>query len=470
MNEYKNLFKNTIAMFIGNFASKILIFLMLPLYTTVLTTQEYGISDLIFTTTNLLFPLFTCLATEYVMRFALDSEEDKSRVFSSAILVTIVGFVLLLMIYPLLKNIIKIGNLWGVFFLYYISITLCNIISQFVKGLERIKIYSASGVLNTFLIVICNLLFLLYFKLGVMGYILSYVVGAVITSIFLWTSAELSLYFRLINKDDLKQIKKYIEFSYPMIPNSISWWINNSVDKYILTIFYGVSITGIYAAGYKIPSFLTIISGIFLSAWQISAIKDFGTEETRIFYSNIYRNYSSLVVNLGCLIILTSKIISSLLYSREFFVVWKFAPILVFAFIFQTMAGFLGTVYIASKKTSMLFISTTIGALVNICLNLFLIPYYSSLGAAVATAISYIIVWIIRLVHSRAKIIQIDIDFKKESINYILLLIVTWLTINNNLYFSIINIIIFIILIFINRECIIVIYYLLMKILKKYKK
>ena len=464
MNEYRNLFKNVIAMFIGNFASKILIFLMLPLYTAILTTEEYGLADLIFTTTNLLFPLFTCLATEYVMRFALDKEEDKSRVFSSAILLTIGGFILLLMSYSLLRNIVKIGNLWGLFFLYYISMTLCNIISQFVKGLEKIKIYSASGVLNTFLIAICNLIFLLYFKWGITGYILSYIVGSIITSLFLWIAAKLNLYFRLLGKDDWKNIKEYIKFSFPMIPNSISWWVNNSLDKYILTLFWGVSITGIYAAGYKIPSFLTIISSIFLSAWQVSAAKDFGTEETRLFYSNVYKNYLSLVVTVGGLIILMSRMLSSVLFSKEFFEAWKFAPILVFAFVFQTMAGFLGTVYTSSKKTSMLFVSTTVGALVNAALNLLLIPYFSNLGAAIATLISYIIVWGIRLAHSCTKIIQIDINLKKESISYILLGVIVWFTIKNN---YIISGSIFVILLIINRECFKIIQYLLTQRLKK---
>ena len=467
MSEYKKLFKNTVAMLIGNFASKILIFLMLPLYTSVLTTKEYGLSDLIFTTTNLLFPLFTCLATEYVMRFALDKEQDKSRVFSSAILITIIGFLILLCGYPFLKNLIKIGNLWGLFYLYYISTTLSNIISQFVKGLEKIKIYSASGVLNTFLVVLFNLIFLLYFKLGITGYILAYVIGAVITTLYLWMSANLKSYCRMLKKSEWKYVEEYIRFSFPMIPNSISWWVNNSLDQYILTIFWGVSATGIYAAGYKIPSFLTIISSIFLSAWQISAVKDFGTEETRVFFSDIYKKYSSLVIIFGCLIITLSKFIASVLLSNEFFEAWRFAPVLVFAFVFQTMAGFLGTIYTASKKTSMLFLSTMVGALVNAGLNLLLIPHYASLGASIATAFSYVVVWIIRFIHSRKKIIRIDINLTKDCVSYFLLVCVVWLTIENSIYSFGFSGIIFVVLLIMNRDCIVMIRNLMFKVLRR---
>lgn len=434
MNKYKKLFKNIFAMLVGNFASKILIFLMLPLYTEILTTEEYGIADLIFTTTNLLFPIFTCLATEYVMRFTLERNQDKSRVFSSALIINLIGFCLLICTYPIIKKIINIGELWILFYLYYFTTTQCNIVSQFVKGLEKIKVYSIGGVLNTFLVVISNIILLIYFKCGIIGYISAYIIGAIITIIYFWVKADLKLYIRLINISDIQEIKEYLVYSIPMIPNSISWWINNSLDKYILTFFCGVSATGIYAAGYKIPSFLTIVSSIFLSAWQISAVKDFGSKETNDFFSNIYVKYSSLVSILCGVVITLSQVIARILLSDDFYVAWQFAPILVYAYVFQTMSGFLGTIYTSSKQTKMLFISTAIGAGINVGLNICLIPKYESLGASIATAFSYLVVWLIRLVHSYIKIIQLKLRIKRDIVSYFILFILIIVTIMNNQY------------------------------------
>lgn len=452
MSEYKKLFKNTLVMTIGNFASKILIFIMLPFYTAVLSTTEYGAADLIFSTTNLLFPIFTCLASEFVLRFTLDDKEDKRKVFSSAIAIHIVGFVILCMFSPIISKIINMDEIWLLFILYYFSNTLCMIISQFVKGLEKIITYSISGVINTILVVGCNLLFLVYFNFGIIGYISAYIIGSIVTIIFLVYRCRLWKYIAILTQSDKKYVKRYLNYSIPMIPNSISWWINNSLDKYILMFFWGVSLTGVYAAGYKIPSFLTIISSIFLSAWQISAIKDFGNEETRRFFSDIYNKYSSIVNMIAIVVILCSKLIAKILLSNDFFEAWKFAPILVYAYVFQTMSGFLGTIYTSAKKTNMMFISTAIGAIINAILNVLLIPKSGCTGAAVATAVSYLFVWLIRLFNTRYTIIKLDILFKRDIMSYIILLITVVLVILNTVSGYLIGLIMLIIMFILNKD------------------
>ena len=396
--------------------------------------------------------MFTCLATEFVLRFTLDKKQDLSRVFSAAIIIDICGFIFLSILTPLIGSFINLGNYWLMFLVYYFTTTMTNILSQFVKGLEKIKIYSFSGVLNTTIVVIFNVIFLIVLKLGVIGYILAYIIGSMVTALFLIFKVKLWRYFRIITKKDLVEIRNYLKYSIPMIPNSINWWINNSLDKYMLTLFWGVSATGIYAAGYKIPSFLTIISSIFLSAWQISAVKDFGSEEGRKLFSNVYKKYSSLVIMTGGIIISLSYLISKILLSNEFFNAWKFAPILVYGYIFQTMSGFLGTIYTSSKKTSMLFVSTLVGAIINASLNMLLIPKYSSFGASVATAVSYIVIWLIRLIHSRKNIIKIDINIKRDVISYIILCMIVVLTIVNNYFTKIIALALMIIIVFLNRD------------------
>ena len=88
---------------------------------------------------------------------------------------------------------------------------------------------------------------------------------------FLFISVRLNRYIVPINKINKVLIKAMVKYSVPMIPNSISWWISNSSDKYMLTAFCGVAVTGIYSVAYKIPTFLTTFTTIFMSAWQISA-------------------------------------------------------------------------------------------------------------------------------------------------------------------------------------------------------
>ena len=213
-----------------------------------------------------------------------------------------------------------------------------------------------------------------------------------------------------------------VRYAIPLIPNSISWWVSNSSDKVILSMICGVAVNGVYAVAYKIPSLITVCSSIFSNAWQISAVDGFGTEENRQYFSDIYYKYSTCCMFLITFIISFNRIICKFAFSDDFYFAWKYVPILVFAALFQIMSGFLGTIYTTAKKTNMVFVSTLIAALSNIVLNLILIPYWGGIGAAVATCISYVIVWGIRVVDSR-KIMVLNIDWWKEIVTTIILLI-----------------------------------------------
>lgn len=201
-------------------------------------------------------------------------------------------------------------------------------------------------------------------------------------------------------------------YSGPMIPNSISWWISNSSDKYILTAFSGVTVNGIYAISYKIPSILSIITSVFSNAWILSAVEKFGSKESEDFYNDIYDKYISLSLICTSALILLGRFFALFIFANEFYEAWKYQPILIIGVAFHALSGFLGSVFSAAKKTKMLFYSTLIGALTNIVLNFVLIPVLSAYGAAIATTLSYVIVYVVRAVNSK-KYIKLKMDYKK---------------------------------------------------------
>lgn len=422
LNRYKKLGKNIALITIGNFASKILSFLLIPFYTAVLTTSEYGIADLMTTTINLISPFFTLLISEAIMRFALEKGIKKSQVFTIGLITTLLGFVAMVLFSPLILFIETLKPFYWLFLCYYLAVTLHSMASQFVKGLEKISIYSISGVIHTFIFILLNLLFLLGVKMGVEGYLLALVISNFIVVIFLWIAANLNHYILPIKKIDWQLARDMFRYSIPMIPNSISWWISNSSDKYILTFFSGVALTGVYSVSQKIPSLFATISTIFMGAWQISAVEDFGSEQSRKFYTGVYRKYSSLNIILVSILIWGTKILAAILFSKDFYSAWMFTPVLLLAFLFNSMASFLGSIYTSAKKTKMLFISTVIAALVNIIANFIMIPLWGAMGAGIATLLSYFLIWIIRLIDT-AKIIKIDVDLRKDIISYLFLVI-----------------------------------------------
>ena len=430
--------KNTILMLIGNFASRLLSFFLVPLYTYCLSTEEYGVSDLIFTTVQLLIPLLTLVSSEALIRFALDKELDKSHVFSISSYVLGLGFILLLIISPFIYKYTPFSEYYCFFLVYYFLSAISLNVQQFVKGLEHIGTFVISGIINTLVTITVNVLLLLVFHKGISGYLIALIMGLSASIIYSVIKEKLWKYITRFSNINNKLWNSYFLFCIPLLPNSVSWWISNSSDKYFLQFFWGASLTGIYAVSYKIPSIITTVSSIFTSAWQISAVDDFGSDESVKFISNVYNKYSSFYFISSSLIVLVIQQLSSILFAKEYYSAWSYSVILIYASIFQSLAAFLGVIYTTAKKTKMIFVTTMTGAVGNIILNLILIPHFSAFGAAIATLLSYIIVWFIRLFDSR-RIIRLIIDYKRDVICYMLLAIQGAITCQNFKYFHVIS-------------------------------
>ena len=433
MNRYKKLFGNTLVLMLGNFSSKILVFLMLPLYTACLSTEEYGTVDLVFTTVNLLYPILTLLAGEIALRFTLDKDANKAKILTICLKLHIAGFVIMLLLSPLVKLIPQIYENKFIFFMYYFFGVLSNILMQFSKGCNAVKEYSFTAFIKTFTTIILNIVFLLCFKMGMKGYLYAYISADVIAILFLFIKLKLYKYIDLFSKTDISLLKNMLSYSIPMLPNSMCWWINNFLDRYMLLFFVNVSAIGIYSAANKIPAVLITFSTIFINAWQISSVDDFGTEKNRLFFSEVYKKYSTFIICITAIGIMIGKTITRILLDAKFVDADKFAQVLMLAFVFHTMSAFLGTVYTSSKKTKPLFVSTLLGALVNFLFNILLIPKWGCIGAAIATSFSYMTVWICRLYVSK-KIIKLSINLWKDISCYILIVIECMLMIINIKY------------------------------------
>ena len=448
MNKYKELANNTIIFTISNFASKILVFMLVPLYTSVLTLSEYGISDIIITTVNLLQPILTLTISESVLRFSIEKKENIDDIISIGLKVLVCGFIILILFTPI---ILKIGILNGYIiylYLFYIITGLNNILAYFARGIDKVKEVAISGIITTFFTLLFNIIFLIIFKFRIKGYLLSMILANAISCLYLIKEVY-DLKRINFKKSNKKLFIKMLRYSIPMIPNSISWWISNVSDRYILTGFCGISINGLYSVAYKIPTIITIISTIFLQAWQLSSMKEYESKDRDKFYSQGYNYYNLFLILICSLMIIFTKVMAKILFSDQFYIAWKYVPLLLLSFVFSGLASFLGTIYTASKKTNMLFYSTCLAAIVNIILNFLLVPKFQAIGAASATFISYFIVWIIRLIDIK-KEINLDMKYYKIFISYLIIFIQCIVMTINLKNYLIILIILFFILILVN--------------------
>lgn len=436
MGRYKKLLSNTFLMIIGQFSSKLLGFLLVPFYTSILSTEEYGTYDLLITTVSLLTPFLTLVVSEAVMRFCLDKDYDDSHILTIGATFVFLGTAVLLLGFPIIRKIDFLSEYSWWLILFFALMNFESILMQYLKGVEKIKTYTICGILSTLCSLSLNILFLAVFKLGVFGYMLAGCCSlAIVITVICLTQ---KIWNNIVNPFKIPKsiYKDIVKYTFPMIPNSISWWISNSSDKYMIKYMVSVSAVGMYSVAYKIPSILTIFVTIFISAFQISSVENFGSKKSIEFFSNIYKVFASFGIIVSSVLIFASNFIAKILFKNDFFEAWKISGILILAFAFNSLAAYLGTIYTASKKTKFLFYSTTIAALLNIALNLVLIKFIGTYGAAIATLASYICVWLLRLINSR-KILPIKISIVSNLISYLLLILEIVLVVYDDCIFSI---------------------------------
>ncbi len=400
MSQYKKLVSDTFIFALGTFSSKALVFLMIPIYTRVLSSGEYGVVDLIVNTCNLLIPIVSGGMAGAVTRFGLERQSNKSAVFSAGVLINLVGIALLLFSWPLISKINVVGEYSQYVFIYVAVSCLRAICGQFTRALGRIKLYAFDGLIRTIMTIGFNILLMVIFEYGIVGYLVANIVSDLISAVYLVVAARLYKYFD-ITKVSQALTKNMLIYAIPLIPTTIAVWLINIANRYIITYFLGAEANGLYAVAYKIPTLIIIVSAIFMDAWQISALQSQSRLAKERFFSNVIGVYQSIVFLVAATIIFLAKWLMALLASPEYFVAWQYIPVLVIATGFMCLSNFLGSIYMVEKKSGYTLVTTVACAGVSIGLNYLLIPEIGIQGAAVSMLISYGALFAIRAIHTR---------------------------------------------------------------------
>ena len=375
---------------------------MVRFYTGYLTPSDYGTADLITQTANLLFPVISLGITDGVFRFALDNERGRRSVFTVGFITITAGSVLFLAIIPLLNTVKEFkGYIWLIV-VYTLASCYHSLCSQFIRARGNTVLFSVQGIINTALVIALNILFLAVMRIGITGYVLSVVLADLLCTIFLFAKEKLWKQFTLHPRKIA--FKRMLRYSIPLIPATIFWWITSVSDRYMVNAIIGSAENGIYAVSYKIPTILTLVSTIFMQAWQFSAVTEsHGDRKEHIrFFTNVWRSFQAVMFLAGGVIIAFAKPAIRILSTEQYYSAWKYVPLLSAAMIFTAFVSFTGTVYIVTKQSGISFITAMAGAVINIALNLLLIPSPLGVqGAAIATFLSYFAVFLIRAVNSR---------------------------------------------------------------------
>lgn len=388
----KELMKNTFIIALGKFSTQVISYFLLPLYTSILTTSEYGIYDFLVTACVFLVPFITLLMEESMFRFLIDEEtkEGKKKVMSNACIYSILSMIIWCTLLFIILSLFKFK--YTIVFIFYIIscifITLSNSIS---RGMGKLKIYSLSNFILSITTIILNILFIVTFKLGTNGLLYATVLANILTSLFIFFKLKVYSYikFKYVKKENLIQMVKY---SFPLVPNSIGWSIINISDRIIITIFLGSSANGIYAMANKFPNIINTFSGFFFTAFKENASKVVKNDNYKEYYDNIQNIVHASFMAISLLLITGVPFIFNFFINSSYSDAYNYIPILVIALYYGNMSGFYGSLFVAFKETKVIGASTIVGAILNLAINLLLVKFIGIYAAVVSTLISNYVV------------------------------------------------------------------------------
>lgn len=413
MSKGIELVKNTGIIAIGKCGVLLIQFFLLPIYTSYLSTAEYGSYDYLVTIGLFVIPIATMLMEESMFRFLIDAknEKEESSIISTTIIYIIVSNLIIgFLIFILCKSLSY--NYIFYLILYIISGSLYNLILGLARGKGNIKFYSIISLICTALTVGLNLLFIVVLNLGLNGIMISVSIAQFFCFFLSFIVLNMKKYLSM-QSFNLCIMKSMFKFSLPLVPNSVSWSFVNLLSRTAIVSFIGVSANGIYSIANKFPYLINVVYGFFYTAWRESAAKAFNEEDKDNFYQSIYVILKRFMFSICIVLIAFLPFVFDFFVDKDYASAYYYIPPLIISMYYANVSGFYGGIYSAYKQTNVMGLSAMIGAILTVVATLVLIPFMGIWAAVVGNFLSNFTTYIIRKIDIK-KYIIFDKDLRFE--------------------------------------------------------
>lgn len=391
---------------IGNLGSKIITFLMLPLYTHYVAPADYGYYNICLTVVLLLLPFTTLQLRDGAFRFLLDTESDeKRRTIVTGTYKTLISNLLLWIGAAIIISLVSnIAYFWYTV-AFLVSFSLQEVVSQVIRGLGNNKAYVTVGILASLGIGIFSVIFVVWFKMGIKGIFLANIIARVLCLVIVELKVKSFVRFFKPYLKVGQVVKDLLRFSLPLLPGSLCYWLTTSSDQWIIKLYLGDEMTGIYATAVRFTSILQIAVYIFYQAWQETAILQFNSKDRDAFFSKMLNTYICLLGLLGVTYNFMLKLNYGWLVGIDFQSSWLYLYPLGISALLYAISAFLEMGYQCAKDTKRLMPAIILCAIINVVLNLVTIKFlpdeYKMFGAALTAIVTYLVLVVYRWIDVR---------------------------------------------------------------------
>ena len=383
---------------IGNIGSKLITFLMVPLYTYfVHDTSDFGYYDLCLTVCFLLLPFFTLQLRDGAFRFLLDCDDTTKRqrivtFVSRSMLTTLSLAILVAIVLAFTTHIQYLGYATGLL----IAMSLQEVYSQVFRGLGNNRAFAVTGILSALGIGVFSILFVALLGWGIKGIFLANIVARILALLLVECRVRLITRNTKWKLSSLHVGHDIIRYTLPLLPGSLCWWLTGSSDRLFISHFLGLDVNGIYAVAIRFTSIISTLAIIFYQAWQETAILQYHSPDRDRFFSKMFNSYIFVLAGILIGYAFLLKANYNWLVAPEYRDSLNYIyPMGVSAVIFA-LAAFFDMGYQCAKDTPRTLPSIVLAAVVNVALNFALIKPLGVYGVITTQLVTYLVLFIYR--------------------------------------------------------------------------
>ena len=440
----KKLFGHSIIYGLTGVTSNFAAIFLVPIYTRVLTPEDYGVIAILRTVMGISIVVFNLGMGSAIFwaYFKAESDEEKKEVAGTALifqtLYPLLLTTILIIISPFFNGLIFEPRqpfifftvvFFTVFFQAGIAIPLA-----ILRANQQPTRYVLVTLCNLILTIFLSVVLVVFLKWGVLGVILA----SLISSSVVYFVSLLFTLKNIIWRFSAHWFKEMLTFGLPMVPAGLSLWILNSSDRYFLNYFGDIADVGIYNVGYRLGSIIILFVGAIQLAYAPFVFSVFKRSDAKDIYRRFASYYLLILFFVGLLVAIFSREAVLLLTGPKFHEAYKVVPFITFSYVAWGMYYIFSTGVSVMKKTIFSTAATFLAGGLNLLLNWYLIARFGMMGAALATLFSFVALMVFMYNFSN-RFYTINYDFRRffKIIVVGCLILLAGLTISLPIYLSI---------------------------------
>lgn len=391
--------KNSLIYIFSSAFSKAVPFLLLPLFTTLLVPEEFGL----FSIYQVLLVFFTALIgmslqTNVTVNFFKVNKDELAEYFNNVLFVLVINLILFFIIFFIISR--YNNSFFSIDFSYFYIIlplvfftVVIEIYSSLLRNQQKASSFFFIEVFGTILKYGLILFFLIFLKKGWVSFLYGNLIGLSLIALYSFYSLIRQRFINFKAGLNIIKIKKILKLCIPLIPHSVGIMVIALSDRLFIEKLISVEAVGIYTVAYSFGMIVSLFSDAFIKAWSpwfYSKIKDLNEKDAKNIVAVTYLYIIGMII-LSAIVYIVAYVLIPLMTSNEYHEAINYVFYIALGYSIQGIYKIFFPYLIYFSKTQILTVSTFIAACVSFIGNLLLINLFGIVGAAYSSILAFFV-------------------------------------------------------------------------------